>query len=227
MAAPVVSGVAAVVRQYLRQERKVENPSAALLKAVLISATRPVPQRIDDAIKKIGFPDFDQGFGRIDISAIIPDVANPSPRRLVFADVANTSQDALESRAPVGGARKSTRVYKVTVAAGAKAPLVATLAWTDPPGNDLQNNLQLDVRGPADLFVIGNANHIFMKDPDFNDVAPNGVVLDKRNNVEQIRIDAAEPGEYLIRVSAHNTVLPPQGYALAVVGCVEGDLQSS
>jgi subtilisin family serine protease len=224
MATPVVSGLAAVLRQYLREERNAANPSAALLKAILISATKPVPQRTDPAIQKIGFPDFEQGFGRIDISSIIPDVANPSPRRLLFADVANDSADALESRAPVGGARKSTRTYKLKIAAGAKAPLVVTLAWTDPPGNDLQNNLQLDLRGQGDILLIGNANHVFMKDPDFGDLSPNGVVLDKRNNVEQIRVDAAEPGEYLIRVSAFNTVLPPQGYALAVVGSVEGDL---
>jgi len=102
---------------------------------------------------------------------------------------------------------------------------VITLAWTDPPGNDLQNNLQLDVRGGADnVLLIGNAQHIFRKDPDFDDVSANGVVLDKRNNVEQIRIEAAKPGEYLVRVAAQNTTLPPQGYALAALGNVEGDL---
>ncbi len=218
MATPIVSGIAAVLRQYLREERNTPKPSAALMKAILISAAKPVPQRTDDLIKQIGFPDFDQGFGRIDVSLVIPD----GTRRLAFVDVDNKSDLALESRAPSGGARKSSRSYRVKVAT--KAPLVITLAWTDPPGSDVQNNMQLDLRGPADLFTIGNASHIFRKDPNFDATAPNGMVLDKRNNVAQIRIDAAEPGEYLIRVAAQNTVLPPQGYALAVVGNLEGEL---
>lgn len=222
MATPIVSGLAAVLRQYLREERNTPNPSAALMKAILISATKPIAQRTDDLIKQIGFPDFDQGFGRIDVSLVIPD----GTRRLVFADVANDSPLALESRAPAGGARKSNRTYKLKLAAGAKAPLVITLAWTDPPGIDLQNNIQLDVRGPANIFTIGNAAHIFRKDPNFDAVAPNGMVLDKRNNVAQVRIAEAPPGDYLIRVAAQNTVLPPQGYALAVVGNIDGDLTS-
>ena len=218
MATPIVSGLAAVLRQYLREERNTPQASAALMKAILISAAKPVPQLTDDLINQIGFPDFDQGFGRIDVSLVIPD----GTRRLVFVDIANDSPLALESRAPSGGARKSSRTYRVRV--NAKAPLVITLAWTDPPGNDLQNNMQLDVRGPADLFTIGNAAHLFRKDPNFDATAPNGMVLDKRNNVAQIRIPEAAPGDYLIRIAAQNTVLPPQGYALAVVGNVEGEL---
>ena len=220
MAAPVVSGLAAVLRQFLREERNTPKPSAALMKAILISATRPVPQRKDDVMKEIGFPDFDQGFGRIDLSLIVSG-------KLVFTDVANDSKLALESRAKTGSLRTSLRTYKVNVAAGAAAPLVLTLAWTDRPGRDVQNQLQLDIRGPADLFQIGNAKHVFLKNPLFNTKAPNGVVLDKRNNVQQIRIDAAAPGEYTIHVAAQNTVLPPQGYALAVVGNIDGDLASS
>jgi len=219
MATPVVSGLAALLREYLRVERTTPSPSAALLKAILITATKQLPERTNDPrTKKIGYPDFDQGFGRVDISALFSG-------RLTFVDVPNDSPLALESRVPPGSARKSSRTYKLTVAAGAPAPLVITLAWTDPPGNDLQNNLQLDVRGGADdLLLIGNARHIFRKDPDFDDVSANGVVLDKRNNVEQIRIEAAKPGEYLVRVAAHNTTLPPQGYALAAVGNIEGEL---
>jgi serine protease AprX len=217
MATPVVSGLAAVLRQYLREERNTPQPSAALLKAILISATHPVPQRKDDVMKDIGFPDFDQGFGRIDLSLVIP-------QKLVFADVANNSKLALESRAKPGSLFTSLRTYKINIAAGAASPLVLTLAWTDRPGRDVQNQLQLDIRGPADLFLIGNTGHVFRKDPRFDAKASNGVVIDKRNNVQQIRIDAAAPGEYTIHVAAQNTVLPPQGYALAVVGNIDGDL---
>jgi len=223
MATPVVSGAAAVLREYLRKERNVDKPTAALLKAILICSTHKVPERADAVSKQIGYPDFDQGFGRIDLSAIIPDGDDPNPRRLAFVDVGNKSPLALESRVPPGAPRKSMRTYTLTVAAGAPAPLVVTLAWTDPPGNDIQNNLHLDVRGPDELFLVGNATHVFRKDPLF-DAEPNGVVFDKRNNVEQIRIDAAVPGTYLVRVTAHNTVVPPQGYSIAAVGNIKGDM---
>src|SRR5213076_1190036 len=42
MAAPVVAGAAAVVRQYLREAKGVANPSAALLKALLIASARRI-----------------------------------------------------------------------------------------------------------------------------------------------------------------------------------------
>ena len=224
MATPVVSASAAILREYLRKERNTPAPSAALLKAILICSARRVPARSDDSAAKVGYPDFDQGFGRIDLSAIIPDAADPQPRRMVFVDVANNSPLALESRVPPGAPRKAMRTYSLTVAAGAPAPLVVTLTWTDPPGNDIQNSLHLDVRGPGELFLVGNATHVYKKDPDF-DAEPNGVIFDKRNNVEQIRIDAAAPGTYLVRVTAHNTVVPPQGYAIAAVGNVTGELK--
>jgi serine protease AprX len=215
MATPVVSGAAAILREYLRKERNLATPSAALLKAILISSAQKIPPRKEPVAAQIGYPDFDQGFGRIDLSAILPDGA----RRLTFVDVANDSQLALESRVPAGAPRKAFRTYTLTVADGDPAPLVITLTWTDPPGNDIQNNLQLDVRGPNELFLVGNATHVFRKDPLF-DAEPTGVVFDKRNNVEQVRIDAAPPGTYLVRVTAQNTVVPPQGYALAAVGRV-------
>ena len=224
MATPVVSGVAAVLREYLRKERNTEKPSSALLKAILISSTRRVPPRNDpDAVAKVGYPDFDQGFGRIDLSSIISSGNDPEPRRLTFVDVANDSPLALESRVPPGAPRKSIRTYTLQVEDGAPAPLVVTLAWIDPPGNDIQNNLQLDVRGPNDLFLVGNDTHVFNKDPLFH-AEPNGLIFDKRNNVEQIRVDAAAPGRYLVRVTAHNTVMPPQGYAIAAVGNIRGEL---
>jgi subtilisin family serine protease len=223
MATPVVSGSAAVLREYLRKERNTDKPSAALLKAILICSTHKVPARKDAVSTQIGYPDFDQGFGRIDLSAVIPDDSDPNQRRLTFVDVANDSPLALESRVPPGAPRKSMRTYTLNVVGNAPAPLVVTLAWTDPAGNDIQNNLHLDVRGPNELFLVGNATHVFRKDPLF-DAEPNGIVFDKRNNVEQIRIDAAVLGTYLVRVTAHNTVVPPQGYAIAALGNIKGEL---
>src|SRR5205085_7196803 len=90
MAAPCVAGAAAVLRQYLRVARKVKGPSAALLKALLLTAVTPLPSRRSPQQQgSVGYPDFDQGFGRLDLSSLLPHPHAPARRRLYFADVAN------------------------------------------------------------------------------------------------------------------------------------------
>lgn len=73
MAAPVVSGAAAVLREYLRTELGVAAPSAALLKAHLVAAANPLPwSRAKEEAEDFGYPDFDQGYGRLDLASILP-----------------------------------------------------------------------------------------------------------------------------------------------------------
>ena len=135
MAAPIVAGCAAVVRQYLREECECVNPSAALLKAVLMASVKRLPAvKPPDLAEVVGYPDVDQGFGRIDLTNVLPHPAAPGGRRLSFVDVPNHSADALESRAPIGAARKAVRTYTVQLAAGATDPLRVVLAWTPTPG---------------------------------------------------------------------------------------------
>ncbi|HET7177433.1 MAG TPA: S8 family serine peptidase, partial [Solirubrobacterales bacterium] len=226
MAAPIVAGAAAVLRGYLREQLGIASPSAALLKGLLLTATRRLPSRRPEMNALIGYPDFDQGFGRLDLAAILPHAGAPVKRKIVFADVPNESAGALESRMPPGAARKSIRAYKVTVAAGATEPLIATLAWTDLPGNDIQNNLQIDARTPDGSALVGNPEHHFRRDPLFDDLNLNGVPYDKRNSIEQVRFPAPVPGDYVFRVIAQNT-LSPQGYALCVCGELDSALVES
>jgi len=223
MAAPIVTGAAAVLRQFLREKTSAASPSAALLKALLLSSVRRLPTHRSEAQDKVvGYPDFDQGFGRVDLATILPHGHAPAKRRILFVDVANDADEALESRMPPGAPRKSARTYKATVADGATDPLIVTLTWTDAPGNDIQNNLQLDVRGPNGFGSVGNPDHRFRRDSLFDDLGLGGVPYDKRNNVEQVRLENPPAGDYFFRVIAQNTVTPPQGYAL----CVCGELDS-
>jgi serine protease AprX len=224
MATPVATGAAAVVRQYLTEERKLPSPSAALIKAILIASAIKIPSpRPPEQQAKVGYPDFDQGFGRIDLSSVLPGPHAPQ-RRLELVDVANDSPDALESRAPIDGPRKSSKRYSVDVPDGAHEVRIV-LTWTDPPSRSVQNNLGLDVSGKDGFRVLGNAEHTFRKDPLFDDPKATGMIFDKRNNVEQVVLTNPVAATYRIRVWAENTAFPPQGYALCVVGDLGGPLQ--
>jgi subtilisin family serine protease len=221
MAAPVVAGAAAVLRQYLREQQHIADPSAALMKALLISATSPIRPCRRDGAPDIGYPDFDQGFGRLDLTAILPGPGAPADRALAMIEVPNAAPDALESGVPLGGEGFSVHRYRMRVAAGQSGDLVVTLCWTDAPGNGVQNDLQLALILPGGEQVVGNPDHRFGHLLAPPDSGAGGAVTDRRNTVEQIRVRSAEPGSYTVRVWARNTVYPRQGYALVVCGGLE------
>lgn len=240
MAAPVVAGTAAVLRQYLRVACGNSTPSAALMKAILVAGARKLepralPEKID---QEIGFPDFDQGFGRLDLASVLPGPPPVSPRRkLLFVDWSKDSDEALISRPQdlAGRQLKKSRTYCVTVAGEPTEPLQVVLTWTDWPSSHVQNNLHLEVTGP-EVTMSGNPFHVYRRQKidsvlqAYVDPRRLGAqkfpVVDKNNNVEKITVDAPRPGEYCIKVLAENTPFPPQGYALCVVGEIEGELRT-
>lgn len=225
MAAPVVAGAAAIVRQYLMDERgfKDPGPSAALMKGLLIASAQRLPVTPRDPARDIGYPDFDQGFGRIALDAILPHALMPQERKLAVVDVPNDSADALESRAAIGGARKSFRTYTFKIVEGSTSPFKVVLCWTDYFGNGLQNNLQLDVRGPNNTVLIGNQQLNYLLDPLFVATNTQGFPFDKRNNTEMVTLENPPAGEYRLRVVAENTPFPPQGYSLVVIGPLDSE----
>lgn len=218
MAAPAVSGAAAVLRQYLRTAAGHPRPSAALLKAALVaSATRLAARRADPQKSEIGFPDFDQGFGRVDLRNVLPHPGAPAGRRLLFADVANGGPEGLVSGPGEGSGNREMRVYTVRVPAGAASPLVIVLTWTDKPDAGPQSILQMAVRRPDGAVQMANDAHVFKRNP--LAVPPEA---EWRNTVKAVRVDPAPPGTYRIRVIAENTTAgPSQGYALVVCGEVD------
>jgi len=227
MATPVASGAAAVVRQYLREERKVANPSSALLRAVLIAGALRVPwTRAAEDERDFGYPDFDQGYGRIDVSTMLPHKSCPARRGIGLVDVADGDEDALESRAPEGATHKAIHTYGVTVPADAGESLRIVLTWTDYSVRSVQNLLALDVRGPNGLRRRGNEEHAWLRPrDDLLDPELQGLRFDNRNSVQQAVIASPPPGRYHVRVTARNTLFPPQGFALCVCGELEGGLE--
>lgn len=231
MAAPVASGAAAVLCEYLAtkfKERDAEgierplDPSAALLKALLIAASVPLALNLSpQVVAAVGSPDFDQGFGLLDLSTMLPTDACKD-RRIAVVDVRNSDARALQSRAPEDSPRRPSRTYRLRVT-GSEDPLRVVLTWTDPAGRGVQNNLQLEVIDPNGASIPGNVDHVFKRVPAFDESNLDGLPFDKLNTVERVVIRAPQKnGDYTVVVSAQNTSQPPQGFALCACGQIDG-----
>lgn len=225
MAAPFVTGMAALLREYLRKEHNCTNPSAALLKAIIVGAAHKINNSrtgfADNSLEVIGFPDFDQGFGLVNLDKLI----NAKTAALNFRDIYNDKPEALESRADPGGTVKSKRDYKFIVPDNAGL-ISITLTWTDEAAKGIQNNLQLALQPAGKNWVLGNNEHLYQKDARFGSLNKVfGQLMDKNNNTEKIVLTDPAPGKYTLRVMAQNT-LSPQGYSLAIIGNITGFTES-
>jgi subtilisin family serine protease len=195
MATPLVTGCAALVREYFVTQRG-HQPSAALLRATLINGTQRLTG-MDAIAPKTGEPNYHQGHGRVNMQRTIP---NPTQPALLLHFVDNW-QNAADQFTAIGRRR-----YRFTVPAGIPR-LSVTLAYTDLPARALQNNLNLFMQLPDNSKLIGNG-----KLPDTLNIP------DPDNNVESIRIDHPPAGTYLLQVTASNLLAGPQDFALVVSG---------
>ncbi len=134
MATPLVAGCVAVVREYLAAERQLNDPSAALVKALLINGARDVAGQYTPS-EASAIPNNSEGFGRVDMAATL----------------AGSVQIREEATALDAGDEEVT-----TVSVGRGASLKATLVWTDRPGSTLQNDLDLIVRAAGGQERHGN-----------------------------------------------------------------------
>jgi hypothetical protein len=202
MAAPLVSGCAALVREYFVTTRN-HQPSAALLKATLINGTTWL-SGTDSIAPAIGTPNYHQGFGRINLADTIPNATRPQVQ-LRFVDDWQTPAQSFT----MTGQRKR---YQFSIAAPA-GPLRICLAYTDLAMRALQNDLNLFLQLPSGQKMFGNAQ-----------VSDSLHIPDPANNVEIIRVDHPVAGPYLIQVAATNLLRGPQDFALIVTGEGVSDL---
>ncbi len=202
MAAPLVAGCAALVREYYVSTRN-HQPSAALLKATLINSAGRLSGA--DAIADFDVrPNMHQGFGAIHMPFAVPNPIHPQ-LRLEFADDWTTPNGQFVQTGQF-------RRYQISVAAG--MPLSICLVWTDAPGRALQNNLNLIVELPGGAGKItGNQNLPMALGP-----------LDQENNVEVVRIDNPAAGNYRIQVTISNLLSANQDFALVVTGALTSGL---
>jgi serine protease AprX len=192
MAAPIVSGIAALVREYFVKTRN-HIPSAALLKATIINGCRKLSGE-DAILNHADLPNWNQGFGMIDLSKTIP-----SPKNnflLYFTDNYKTAATQF--------VRTGQRMRLQFTVNSPGHWLKICLNYTDIPARALQNNLNVMLDGTGAKWL-GNAN------------APTLLKsLDTVNNVEIIVLDDIAPGTYTIQVVASNLLKGPQDFALVV-----------
>jgi len=202
MAAPLVTGCAALVREYFRKNRH-HQPSAALLKATIINGTRRLTGA-DSVADHPGTPNYHQGFGCVDVAGALPDVLDPA-LRLEFIDNWNDPSTQLAS--------DQRRRWQFTVQPGGTLRLC--MVHTDPPANAIQNNLNLLLEKPGGgPKLFGNMQlPMSLNQPD------------AVNNVEIIRIQNAPPGTYIVQVTATSIMRGPQDYALVVTGPLTTNFQ--
>lgn len=196
MATPLVSGSAAVVIQYLR-DQGISNPSSALVKAVLLNGTRSMGTGQFKGYIEIPnkTPNWVNGFGHLDLGQSIM----PTNTHLITIEgvVSNTSD-----------------LVTYCFNKYNDGPLRVTLVWTDPPstpgvGIDLINDLDLQVKTKERTYYANNK------------VGHN----DSLNNCETYRVaKLAAQDNIEVRVHGYNIMKGPQRYALAITGMDEGPI---
>ncbi len=193
MATPLTAGAAAIVRQYYTD--KLISPSAALIKATIINgATNMTGQYASPYNDVTGWPDNNQGFGRVNLArSVTPD----------------SSLDYVDDNAGLTDSGIDTYYFSVIDTA---APVRVTLVWTDPPATlaaatKLVNDLDLEVTAPNGVDVYhGNIPGI------------NPANFDHLNNVEAVEIPVSglTSGVFTVTVIGDNVPTSPQPYALAI-----------
>ncbi len=212
MATPVVSGTAALVRQYFRDgyypsgkknsNDSYPNPSGALIKAVLLNGAQRLKGVDNGAHGVTDSTPYDnaQGFGRLSLQDSVYLVGETNVQLKVWDRERVIDQD--------------TNTYNVTIdkSNGCQAEgLSVTLVWVEEgssPGcvNCVLNDLDLSVSFRGQIYL------------------PNGRKSpDRTNIVERVVINGVEGGETAtISVNAHNLVWRSQKYALVATGCFGG-----
>lgn len=185
MAAPLVSGALALLRQAWRNSRRV--PSGAALKALALLAGTPVQAR-DGSVASVD----EAGFGLLDLARALP------PKLAAVAGWQVTLRDAQAQRLDTG----QQRDFAITLRQ--RSRLRALLCWVDPAGERLINDLDLALLAPdgRTLALGGDGRQ------------PRNTEPDRRNPVECLDETELKPGRHTLSVSGHNVMDGPQRFAL-------------
>jgi hypothetical protein len=186
MAAPLVAGALALIRQAWRRDGR-RKPSGAALKALVLLACTPVTAR-DGSPASVQ----EAGFGLLNVArALPPKLAAVPGWRVALRDAAALKLDTGKQRD-----------FPVTLRRPAR--LRALLVWMDAAGERLLNDLDLSLlNGAGQVLALGGDGRQLASQPD------------RSNTVECIDHPQLPAGRHLLRVSAHNVMDGPQRYALA------------
>jgi subtilisin-like proprotein convertase family protein len=190
MSAAAVSGMLALMQEFLQTRMNVTNPSPALLKALLINGSRSVNQQYDFNTQLQGFAPSgptEQGWGLPNLPNSIPaSLTNNNAASMVFVD--QSTNDALAT------GQWQSYIVNCSDPNATNYPLRVTLVWTDPPGDPaaglaLVNNLDLlvtDGTGTNAQLWLGND---FLSGQTFT-TNNSGDSPDLVNNAQNVYIDS-------------------------------------
>lgn len=209
MSAPLVAGCAAIVREYLIKEH-LHQPSAALLKAMLVNSTNLLSDpdanlvTLSGGSPPINLPYYHQGFGLLNMQKCIPD--NNSDYKMSYVD--SYTDDNLKLSKSGMRVTFQLTLYKPSW-------IKITMAYTDPPGRGLQNNvfILLSEDSSGEKWA---GNHFMPRMLSVIDEI-SGVEIDQFNNVQTIHLTNTQSGSYKIKIIAHNLTHPGQDYSFVVI----------
>ena len=210
---PSAAAAAAIVRQYFVDgwypaARPVaangREPSAALVRAILVaSGTQVTGGAIAVRSGQNFWPNNEQGFGRIQLSNVLPIAALDTFRtRVVDGTPGLLTGD----------------VYRETVRVSGTSTVKVVLVWSDYPaalsaGTALVNDLNLEVTAPDGTVYRGNNFGTFAQGRSIADGA-----FDARNVEEAVILKTPLMGDWTVRVIGANVPVGPQPFALVVTG---------
>ncbi|HRZ11713.1 MAG TPA: S8 family serine peptidase [Kiritimatiellia bacterium] len=196
MATPLTAGSAGLVRQWLVNSAGITNPSAALMKAVLICGARHMApgQYGTGADQEIPYtrPNNVMGWGHVDLYNTLQPAASQ------YMSLYDTNSLV------TGG----TNIFTFTVGSTTTNKIVVTMAYSDyfataGSGKKLVNDLDLTVLKPSSTTLYANGR----------------TSVDATNNVEMVEFEPNETGTYTVRVVGRT--VPSGGsqpYALVIRG---------
>jgi hypothetical protein len=208
MAAPAVSGIAVLTRQYFTdgfypsgaaRANDALLPSGALLKAMILNSGT-------DITSAAGYPGDREGWGRMIADASLYFAGDA--RRLVVKDIRNTSAEALST----GQTRRV--LFRIS---GASQTLRATMCFTDAPA--AVNSASAPVND-ADLRLISPLGDVFVGNVFENGFSRSGGTPDPINNTEQVHVQAPAAGLWIAEVAGTSVNVGTQGFALVLTGDV-------
>ena len=192
MSAPLVAGYVSLIRENFIENLDISNPTAALLKALIINGAQDIGY---------GIPSNHTGWGRVNLTnSLIPSY----PKYFKFIDNKTGFSSSGQYDIHTFNVINDTSDFKIT------------LVWTDEESSssaskNLVNDLDLVVTSPNGTKYYGN-----------NFVWPYNSSQDRINNVEQLILDSStgevENGTYSINVSAFLISNANQDYGLVVSG---------
>lgn len=187
MAAPQVSGAAALFYEWYRNQFSGVDPSPAMVKAVFLPVAHDLAGHKDANGFTLGHPfDSKQGWGRLNLANVFnpPGSTFYFDQKHIFTETGQTWSYLINPDEPIQGLR-------------------AMLVWTDAPGHGLGgstpawvNDLDLSIEVDGQIYYGNNFGADGLSLP--------GGAPDRKNNTEGIFLGALPAGNYILTVMAAN-----------------------